>query len=264
MSPPLRICTDENANPKVVHTPSTVPLQLGVIERVPVNCPVTWCSCMVVTSKSDGSPHRVVEFTESNKYTPRHRASPWNIVSSTLPKKIKSVLDCWHGYHWVPLHPSDKHLTTFVTEWGRYRYKTVPQDLISAGDAYTQRKAEIMTGITDQETCVDDTILFDDSIEQNFFKVCEILTIGANGGCTFNPQKFQFGEEEVTFLGFLITTDGIKTTGQFKDSILNFPTPQNITDIRSWFGCINQVSYAFACAPIMAPFRHLLSAKVPF
>ena len=27
MSPPLRICTDENANPKVVHTPSTVPLQ---------------------------------------------------------------------------------------------------------------------------------------------------------------------------------------------------------------------------------------------
>ena len=81
---------------------------------------------------------------------------------------------------------------------------------------------------------------------------------------SFNPQKFQFGVEEVTFLGFLVTKDGIKTTGQFKESILNFPTPQNITDIRSWFGCINQVSYAFASAPIMAPFRHLLSMKVPF
>ena len=222
---------------------------------------------MVVTSKSDGSPRRVVDFTELNKYTPRqthHTASPWTIVSSIPPNKVKSVIDCWHGYHSVPLHPSDMHLTTFVTEWGRYRYKTVPQGLISAGDAYTQRKAEIMTGISNQETCVDDTILFDDSIEQNFFKVCEFLTTGANGGCTFNPQKFQFGEEEVTFLGFLVTAQGVKTTGQFKDSILNFPTPKNITDVRSWFGCVNQVSYAFASAPIMAPFRHLLSSKVPF
>ena len=40
--------------------------------------------------------------------------------------------------------------------------------------------------------------------------------------------------------------------------------PQNITDARSWFGCINQVSYSFASAPIMSPFRHLLSSKVPF
>ena len=280
-SPPLRIYTDETVKPRAVHTPSTVPLHwksavkegldrdehLGVIERVPVNNPVTWCSRMVVTSKADGSPRRVVDFTELNKYTPRqthHTASPWNIVSSIPPRKVKSVLDCWHGYHSVPLHPSDRHLTTFVTEWGRYRYKTVPQGLISAGDAYTQRKAEIMAGITDQETCVDDTILFNDSIEQNFFKVCEFLTTGANGGCTFNPHKFQFAQDEVNFLGFLVTRDGVKTTGQFKESILNFPTPQNITDVRAWFGCINQVSYSFASAPIMAPFRHLLSSKVPF
>ena len=280
-SPPLRIHTDELAKPKAVHTPGTVPLHwksavkagldrdelLGVIEKIPVNSPVTWCSRMVVTSKADGSPRRVVDFTELNKYTPRqthHTASPWTIVSSIPPRKVKSVLDCWHGYHSVPLHPADRHLTTFVTEWGRYQYKTVPQGLISAGDAYTQRKAEIMTGIKGQETCVDDTILFDDTIEQNFFKVCEFLTTGANGGCTFNPNKFQFGEEEVNFLGFLVTSDGVKTTGQFKDSILNFPTPQNITDVRSWFGCVNQVSYSFASAPIMAPFRHLLSSKVPF
>ena len=56
----------------------------------------------------------------------------------------------------------------------------------------------------------------------------------------------------------------MKVTQEFKESILNFPTPTNITDIRSWFGAINQISYAFAAAPVMAPFRHLLSSKVPF
>ena len=92
-----------------------------------------------------------------------------------------------------------------------------------------------MAGIKDQETCVDDTILFDDSIEENFHKVCHFLTIGAMGGCTFNPRKFQFGLEEVNFLGFLITADGVKTTQQFRDSILNFPMPKNITDVKFWF-----------------------------
>ena len=80
----------------------------------------------------------------------------------------------------------------------------------------------------------------------------------------FNPKKFQFGEKEVTFLGFLVTDAGIKPTQEFTQSILSFPTPKSLTDIRSWFGAINQISYSFAIAPAMAPFRHLLSSKVPF
>ena len=38
----------------------------------------------------------------------------------------------------------------------------------------------------------------------------------------------------------------------------------NISDIRAWFGLVNQVSYSFSMAAIMAPFRHLLSTKLPF
>ena len=280
-SPPLRIFVDEEARPTAVHTPSQIPLhwqqpvkdgldrdvRLGVLEKVTVNDPVSWCSRMVITAKHDGSPRRVVDYTALNKHAPRqtfHTESPWSIVSSIPPNKIKSVLDCWHGYHSVPLHPSDRHLTTFITPWGRYRYRTCPQGLICAGDAYTQRKSEILEGFQNHKTCVDDSVLFDDNIEENFFRVCKFLTQAARGGCTFNPKKFQFGSTDVTFLGFSITADGIKPNKEFLENILSFPTPRSITDIRSWFGAINQISYAFAVAPIMAPFRHLLSSKVPF
>ena len=280
-SPPLRIFVDEEAVPVAVHSPSQIPLhwqqavkagldrdvRLGVIEKVPVNDPVTWCSRMVITPKTDGSPRRVVDFTSLNKHAPRqthHTESPWSIVSSVPPNKVKSVLDCWHGYHSVPLHPADRHLTTFITPYGRYRYKTCPQGLISAGDAYTQRKSEMMEGFENQKTCIDDTVLYDDNIEQNFFRVCQFLETSARGGCTFNPKKFQFGSSDVNFLGFLVTRDGIKPSPEFLTNILSFPTPRNITDVRSWFGAINQISYTFAIAPVMAPFRHLLSAKVPF
>ena len=45
------------------------------------------------------------------------------------------------------------------------------------------------------------------------------------------------------------------------EAILNFPTPTNITGIRSWFGLVNQVSYAFSQAEAMAPFPELLRTK---
>ena len=98
----------------------------------------------------------------------------------------------------------------------------------------------------------------------NFYRVCSFLEQGAKGGCTFNPDKFQFGENEVNFLGFRLTDSGVKPTKSFIDSIMSFPTPKSLTDIRSWFGAINQISSSFAIAPVMSPFRHLLSSKVPF
>ena len=47
-------------------------------------------------------------------------------------------------------------------------------------------------------------------------------------------------------------------------AIRNFSTPTNISDVRSWFGLINQVAYRFIKTDHMAPFRHLLSQTTPF
>ena len=152
-SPPLRLFVDEAAKPVAIHSPSAIPIhwakdakagldrdvRLGVVERVPVNDPVTWCSRMVITPKPDGSPRRCVDFQPLNDHCPRqthHTMSPWQIASSVPSDTVKTVLDCWHGYHSVPIHPADRHLTTFITPYGRYRYRTSPQGLLSAGDGY--------------------------------------------------------------------------------------------------------------------------------
>ena len=83
-SPPIRLFVNEDATPVTFHTPSQVPLywqevvkmrlnrdvRLGVLEKVLVNDPVTWCSKMVVTPKPDGSPRRVIDYTLVNKHAP--------------------------------------------------------------------------------------------------------------------------------------------------------------------------------------------------
>ena len=51
----------------------------------------------------------------------------------------KSVTDALNGYHSVLIRQEDLHLTTFVTPWGRYRYKVAPQGFLASGDGYSAR-----------------------------------------------------------------------------------------------------------------------------
>ena len=71
----------------------------------------------------------------------------------------------------------------------------------------------------------------------------------------FSPAKFVFAAKEVEYAGFLLGWDSIQPTPRYIRNILDFPTPKNISDVRSFFGLVNQVAYAFSKGVIMAPFR---------
>lgn len=278
---PLRMMVDQDAKPVVHHKPIPVPIhwqdevkegldqdvRLGVIEQVPVGEPVTWCHRMVVSAKDDGSPRRTVDLQALNAHATRethHTQSPYHQARSVPPHKKKSVMDCWNGYHSVPLHADDIHLTTFITPWGRYRYKVAPQGYVASGDGYSRRMDEITSDITNMTKCVDDTLLWADSLEDSFHQTVEFLDLCCRNGITLNPKKFQFGQDVVTFAGFEITLDSVRPSRKFLESIEDFPVPRNIHDIRSWFGLLNQVSYAFASSAVLQPFRHLLQPSTPF
>lgn len=80
-------------------------------------------------------------------------------------------------------------------------------------------------------------------------------------GIVFDPERFHFTEKGVYFAGFHITEDGIKPTKRMTETFLQFPSPKNVTNFRSWFGLVNQDSYAFSQTEIIAPFRKLLRTK---
>lgn len=80
-------------------------------------------------------------------------------------------------------------------------------------------------------------------------------------GIIFNPKKFHFGHDDIEFAGFELTTDGFSPTKERLQSIQNFTVPGNLTDVRAWFGLIEQVSFAFSKSQTMAPFRELLKKK---
>ena len=46
------------------------------------------------------------------------------------------------------------------------------------------------------------------------------------------------GKREVEYLGFQLTEDGVEPGDELMKSILNFPRPENISGVRSWFGLV--------------------------
>jgi transposase InsO family protein len=278
---PAHIHLRDDAKPYATHNPFSIPIHWqeevkrkldkdvedGVIEPVPIGEPVRWCSPMVVTAKSDGSPRRTVDLQKLNQQCLRethHCRSPFWLANQVPHHTKKSVLDATDGFHAIDLDEESRPLTTFITEWGRYRYRRLPQGYSASQDAYTRRYDDIIKDVPDKVKCIDDTLLYSQDIESAFFAVFDYLALCARSGITINQAKFKFCQDTVTFAGLRITPDGICPSDELLAAIKSFPTPRDIHGARSWFGAVNQIAWAYATSPIMQPFRNLVKPNMTF
>ena len=161
---------DTNAKPYAVHMPAQVPVhfrdemkrqldedvRLRVIERV-LNTPVTWCARLVITTKHDGSPRRTVDFQALNAasvHQTHHARSPYHLAREIPAGMKKTIYDAWNRYHSVLVHEDDRHFITFLTEFGRYRYITLPQGCTASADGYTIRYYQAVEDIPNKKNNV--------------------------------------------------------------------------------------------------------------
>ena len=278
---PAHIHLKEDAVPYAIHTPIPVPLHWkeqakadldrdvtnGIIEPVPVGDPAIWCSPMIIVEKSEGRLRRTIDFQRLNSQCIRethHVESPFKLASQIPAKKKKTVLDATDGYHAIPLDNESKPLTTFITEWGRYRYRRLPQGFLASGDAYTRRYDDLIKDIPNKIKCVDDVLMWDDDIQSAYFHTFDYLLLCEKNGITINKDKFQFAQDVADFAGLKITSDGIRPSDKLLKAIRDFPTPTDITGARSWFGIVNQIAWAYSNASIMQPFRDLVKPNSKF
>ena len=84
-----------------------------------------------------------------------------------------------------------------------------------------------------------------------------VARIVGQAGVVLNPKKFQFASRD-------IADERIDPLPKFYSVIDNFPTPTSTTDIRSWFGLVNQVAIYAQLREYMEPFRPFLSPRHSF
>ena len=191
---------------------------------------------------------RTVDHQPLNRHAVRethHTQSPFHQVRSIPAHTRKTKYDAWNGFHTIPLHPDDRHLTTFITPWGRYRYCVAPQGYVSSGDAYTRRFDEIIVDFPDKIKVVDDALLYtplhpseyntpaekrmdlhSSSLAESFFQAARWLDLCGRNHITGNPSKFSLGEIETDFTAFHLSETSVGPCESFLSAIRNFPVPK--------------------------------------
>ena len=177
--------------------------------------PLTWLSRMVVASKKDGSLRRTMDLQNVNVDTKRemhHMPIPSNLVARISLRTVKIMLDAWNGYHSLSLDDSARQTTSFIMEWGCYRYLRAPQEFHASRDSYTRRASDITKDIRNMKKCIDDTCMYSENFEDGFWEAVNYIDLYSRNGMVFNPDKFMFGKKTVEFAGFEVTKDGYKPT----------------------------------------------------
>ena len=240
----------------------------GIIERVGDEV-ADWCQPMVVVKKPDGGVRICVDYTKlnGNVLRPVHPMRiPKDAVESVNPgDRFFTTLDATQGYWQMELDPESQHLTTFITQEGRFRFKRCPMGLCSAGDEYNRRGDIALAGLRDVEKVVDDILVHSKDFGRHVNTVLLVLQRCRENGITLSKKKFNFCKQSVKYAGFRITSDGIMADNEKIQAIAEFPSPTNITELRSFMGLANQLGcFISELAAVTSPLRGLLQRKNVF
>ena len=111
--------------------------------------------------------------------------------------------------------------------------------LSATGDEYCRRGAEITDHLDNTERVIDDTLIHDRNLNDHIARVRNYLEECRKHRVTLNRKKFEFAQEEVKFVGFIVGKNGVKADPAKIEAIKKFPEPSNITELRSFLGLAN-------------------------
>jgi len=240
----------------------------GIVEAVPLDEICPWISPAFFVPKEGGKAglRLVTDFTQLNKYVQRpvHPfPSAGDIAKGIAPGSTWFCkLDAVQGYHQIPLSDEARKLTTFLLPWGKYRYKRGPMGLSSTSDCWCSRSDQAICGMPNCRKIVDDILVTAKTIPELFASIRRILENCRNIGMTISKRKFKV-HCEVSFAGYLVSSEGVKPDPAKVGAIRDFPAPKDLTSLRSFLGLANQLGHFIPdLAMATAKMRELLKKGV--
>jgi len=239
--------------------------KLNIIE--PVEEPTEWVNSYVAVEKGD-KIRICLDPSALNQYVQRERMQlPTidDVYSDIREGKLYSKLDLKDGYWQVPLSKESSSLTTFQTHVGRFRYKRLPFGLNSANEVFQKKVYQVFGNLEGVKVMYDDVLIYGATIEQHNSRLKKALERARKFGVKLNKSKCKFKLSEVTYIGHVISAQGIKVDQDKVVDLLNMPAPKDKKGIQRLLGSLNFFArYIPNMSTITHPLRELLGKNVPF
>ena len=239
----------------------------GVVKRM--HEPTDWVHPMTCVRKPTGKLRLCVDLRGLNRYVERpvHPIRPPKEVVAVVPpgSAFFSTFDASSGYFQMPLDEASQPYTTFITPWGRYANTRATMGLSASSDEYNRRGDAAMEGLSNLSKIVDDVLVFADTFAGHRDAVRAFLSRCREHRITLNRAKTKLGLQSVKFAGYVVGREGVAADPAKLRALREFPRPENITDLRSFLGLVEQLAgFTGEGAAAMGPLRLLLSSRNPF
>ena len=206
--------------------------KLGVIQRV--TYPTEWISSMVVVNKANNKLRLCIDPKPLNKVLLRNNY-PTPTIDDLLPDlskaRIFSVADTKNGFWHVQLDDASGDLTTFGTPWGRYRWLRLPFGISPSSEEFQRRLEDPLEGLTGVKPIHDDILIYgcgdsdDEALADHDTNLEALFQRCREKNIKLNKDKLRLRQKEVSYMGHVISADGLKADKNKIDALINMPLP---------------------------------------
>lgn len=239
----------------------------GTIE--PTNSP--YSSAIVVAGKKDGDYRFCVDYRRINKQTvdaPQCLPRIHEILKDIGGSRIFSTMDLKSGYWQIPLAPEARRYSAFTTpSGGQYQFRVMPFGLKNAPGTFQNLMRHVLADYWGKFAIayLDDIIVYSEDWKQHLLHLALIFERLQIYGLTCSPQKCQFGQTSLPYLGHVVTSEGNHPQPKHLQAILDAEPPRTRKGLRSLLGAMNWLhEYVPHYSEITAAMTDLLSPKRPY
>ncbi|SLM36749.1 gag polymerase env [Lasallia pustulata] len=216
----------------------------------PSNAP--YASPILFAQKSNGDLQFYVHYQKLNALTKKDRY-PLPLIDETLARMS--------GF------PGSKDLTTFITSMGLYKYRVLPFGLTNGPASYQHYMNNILLPYLNDfvQAYLDDIIIYSKTRKEHTQHVQTVLGKLREAGLQVDIKKSKFFVQETTFLGLVISTEGLKMDPQKIKAIAQWPIPIKLVEVQSFIGFCNFYRrFIKEFSKIACPLTRLAQNDTPF
>ena len=219
-------------------------VQLGVVERVKPNTLLQYTSPLHMVRKPNGRGWRICadfrklnQITKSDNYPlPLLRSFQSKIKGST----IFSKLDIKNAFHHLPIDPRDIDKTCVLSPWGgAYVFKPLAFGLTNGPASWQKYLDSVIADIPGIFCYLDDLLICSANVDQHLSTLKTLFERLSAHDLTLALDKCEFGQPTMDYLGYQVSTTGIRPLKRKVDAIEKIPKPTTQKALMQYLGALN-------------------------